>query len=58
MKSNDQFNGFITLLGRTSKVIKLRPTEVLTAEVEMFPADKVLYFNQENSYTGFVYNYV
>ena len=36
----------------------LRPTEVLTFEVEMFPPDKVLYFNQENNYTGFVYNYV
>ena len=36
----------------------LRPTEVLTFEVEMFPLDKVLYFNQENNYTGFVYNYV
>jgi hypothetical protein len=36
----------------------LRPTEVLTAEVEMFPPDKVFYFNQENNYTGFVYYYV
>ena len=35
--------------------IWLRPMEVLTAEVEMFPRGKVLYFNQENIYTGFVY---
>ena len=30
----------------------LRPTEVLTAEVEMLPPDRVLYFNQKNNYTG------
>ena len=28
----------------------LRPMEVLTAEVEMLPPDRVLYFNQENNY--------
>jgi hypothetical protein len=33
----------------------LRPTEVLTAEVEMPPPDIVLYLNQENNYTGYVY---
>jgi hypothetical protein len=32
----------------------LRPMEVLTAEVDMLPPDRVLYFNQENNYTGLV----
>ena len=30
----------------------LRPTEVLTSEVEMLPPDRVLYFNQRKKYTG------